>query len=313
MNKVLAVGRFDAASRQAIEEKGWLRYDAITGAAEADEAERGAIEAVAYLGHHPFGPDLMDRFPNLRLISNYGVGYDAIDVDAASERGIKVTNTPDVLSDDVADLAVALLLAQLRSVIKADAHVRSGAWSRKEPFPLQRKMSGQKVGILGLGRIGVEIASRLAAFKMEVHYWSRSPKAEAASGWTYHDDALAMMKAVDFAVVALVGGAATEGFVTKEMIEALGPRGVLVNISRGTTIDEDALIDALEEGRLGGAGLDVFRNEPHAHTRFFDLENVVLQPHQASATVETRADMGRLQRDNIEAYLAGQPLLTPVN
>ncbi|MDY8109755.1 2-hydroxyacid dehydrogenase [Fulvimarina sp. 2208YS6-2-32] len=312
MTKVLAVGRFDASSTKAIEEKGWLRQPSMKEAGELGEAERSEIVAVAYLGHHPFDGATMDLLPNLGIIANFGVGYDAIDVDAASKRGIKVTNTPDVLSDDVADLAVAMLLAHLRKVPEADRHVRSGAWDRKEPFPLQRKMTGQKVGILGLGRIGHEIADRLAAFKMEVHYWSRSPK-QTPAAWTYHEDAAAMMKAVDFAVVALVGGPATEGFVTREMIEALGSRGVLVNISRGSTIDEEAMIAALQDGRLGGACLDVFLNEPHADKRFYEMDNVLLQPHQASATVETRADMGQLQRDNIEAFLAGKPLLTPVN
>ncbi|MEN3791604.1 2-hydroxyacid dehydrogenase [Fulvimarina sp. MAC3] len=312
MGNVLAVGRYDPISKTAIENEGWIFLRSMKDAAELDEAARRDVHAIAYLGHHAFDGALMDEFPNLGLIANYGVGYDAINVDAASARNIKVTNTPDVLSDDVADHAVAMLLAHLRSVPHADRHVRSGAWDRKEAFPLQRKMSGQKIGIVGLGRIGREIADRFAAFKMEIHYWSRNSK-DVPSGWTYHDNALDLMRAVDFAVIALVGGSETEDFVSKDMIEALGPRGVLVNISRGSTIDEDAMIEALQDGRLGGACLDVFRNEPHADKRLYELENVVLQPHHASATVETRADMGKLQRDNIKAFLAGKPLLTPVN
>ncbi|EAU42549.1 D-isomer specific 2-hydroxyacid dehydrogenase family protein [Fulvimarina pelagi HTCC2506] len=312
MSKVLAVGRYDDISNQAIEDEGWTFLPSMKQAMDLDEAARNKIEAIAYIGHHAFGGDLMDLFPNLGLIANNGVGYDAIDVDAASQRNIKITNTPDVLSDDVADLTVAMLLAQLRSLSRAEQHVRSGAWDQKQPFPLQRKMSGGKVGIIGLGRIGREIADRFAAFKMEIHYWSRKSK-DTPDSWIYHENALDMMGAVDFAVVALVGGPATEDFVTKEMIEALGPRGILVNISRGTTVDENAMIEALQDGRLGGACLDVFRNEPHADKRFYDMENVVLQPHQASATVETRAAMGKLQRDNVKAFIAGQPLLTPVN
>ncbi|MER0237794.1 2-hydroxyacid dehydrogenase [Fulvimarina sp. MAC8] len=312
MSNVLAVGRYDAISNSAIEDEGWTFLPSMKEGAELDEAARNEIRAVAYLGHHAFGGDLMDKFPNLGLIANYGVGYDAIDVEAASARNIKVTNTPDVLSDEVADLTVAMLLAQLRSVPQADRHVRSGAWDRKVPFPLQRKMSGQKVGVVGLGRIGREIADRFAAFKMEIHYWSRKPK-DVPNGWVFHEDALGLMSAVDFAVIALVGGPDTEGFVSKELIEALGPKGILVNISRGSTIDEEAMIEALQDGRLGGACLDVFRNEPHADKRFYDMENVILQPHQASATVETRAAMGKLQRDNIKAYISGEQPLTPVN
>lgn len=312
MNRVLAVGRYDSISKSAIEDEGWLFLALMKEAAELDEQTRNEIRAVAYLGHHPFDGDLMDKFSNLGLIANFGVGYDAIDVEAASARNIRVTNTPDVLSDEVADLTVAMLLAHLRSVHHADRHVRSGAWSRKESFPLQRKMSGQKIGIVGLGRIGREIADRFAAFKMEIHYWSRTPK-DVPGGWIYHENAIDLMSAVDFAVIALVGGPETEGFVSRELIEALGSRGVLVNISRGSTIDEEAMIAALQDGRLGGACLDVFRNEPHVDERFHGMENVILQPHQASATVETRAAMGKLQRDNIKAFIADEPLLTPVN
>jgi lactate dehydrogenase-like 2-hydroxyacid dehydrogenase len=189
--------------------------------------------------------------------------------------------------------------------------VRSGAWGRDGEYPLQRKASGARAGILGLGRIGREIATRLAAFKMEIHYHSRAEK--ETPGWTFHADKVALARAVDFLVVALVGGPETQGYVSREVIEALGPTGVLINISRGSTIDEGALLDALEAGRLGGAGLDVFLNEPRIDPRFLALGNVVLQPHQGSATQATRAAMGQLQRDNIAAFRAGRPLLTPVN
>lgn len=282
--------------------------DAMSG---VPEGQRGGIRAVAYKGHKPFGGAEMDLFPNLGVIANYGVGYDAIDVAAASERGIKVTNTPDVLSDDVADLAVAMLLAQARTMRLGEAHVRSGDWAKKGEIPLNRKVSGSTVGIVGLGRIGREIADRLAAFKMDIHYHSRTEK--DTPGWTYHADPVSLAGAVDFLVVALVGGSATEGYVSKAVIDAMGPRGVLVNISRGTTVDEGALLDALEEGRIGGAGLDVFLNEPNLDPRFLKLENVVLQPHQGSGSVETRRDMALLQLANVRAFLEGEALPTAVN
>lgn len=276
----------------------------------ADEVRKG-IKAVTYKGHAPFGAAEMDLLPNLGIVANFGVGYDAIDVNAADARGIKVTNTPDVLNDDVADLAVAMLLMQMREMEHASAWARSGNWKSKGEYRLNRKASGSTVGIVGLGRIGREIANRLAAFKMDLHYYARSEK--ETPGWTYHSDPVALAKAVDVLVVALVGGASTEKFVTKEMIEALGPRGVIVNISRGTTIDEAALLDALEQGKIAGAALDVFLNEPNIDPRFYELPNVVIQPHQGSGTVETRAAMGQLQRDNVAAFHAGKPLLTAVN
>ncbi len=275
------------------------------------EDVRAGIKAVTYKGHAPFGAAEMDRLPNLGIVANFGVGYDAIDVNAANARGIKVTNTPDVLNDDVADIAVAMLLMQMREMEHASAWARSGNWKSKGEYRLNRKASGSTVGIVGLGRIGREIADRLAAFKMDLHYYARSEK--ETPGWTYHSDPVELAKAVDVLVVALVGGASTEKFVTKEMIEALGPRGVIVNISRGTTIDEAALLDALEQGKIAGAGLDVFLNEPNIDPRFYDLPNVVIQPHQGSGTVETRAAMGQLQRDNVAAFHAGKPLLTAVN
>ncbi len=269
---------------------------------------RGRV--VAFQGHRPFTGAHMDRMPQLGLIANYGVGYDAVDVAAAEARGIRVTNTPDVLSDDVADLAVALLIAQAREMVPAVEWLRAGRWSAEGPPPLARKVSGGRAGIVGLGRIGREIADRLAAFKMEIHYHSRAEK--PTPGWTYHADLVGMAREVDFLIVALVGGPATEGYVSAEAIEALGPHGIIVNISRGSTIDERAMIEALEGGRLGGAALDVFRGEPDIDPRFLKLGNVLALPHIASATGETRRAMGRLQRDNIAAFFAGEPLPTPV-
>lgn len=284
----------------------------ISSAAEIAELHgKDQITAVAFKGHHPFGAAEMDALPGLGLIANYGVGYDAIDVKAAGARGIKVTNTPDVLNDDVADLTVAMMIMQSREMEHASAWARSGDWAAKGEYRLNRKMSGGKVGIVGLGRIGREIADRLVAFKMDVHYFARSEK--ETPGWTYHSDPVSLAKAVDWLVVALVGGPDTQKFVSADVINALGPDGVIANISRGSTIDEAALLDALEAGKIRGAALDVFEGEPNIDKRFYDLPNVVLQPHQGSGTVQTRAAMAKLQRDNIIAFHAKDELLTPVN
>ncbi len=272
---------------------------------------RAGVRTIAYKSQRPLGAAQMDLLPALGLVANYGVGFDAIDIAAADARGIRVTNTPDVLSDDVADLAVAMLLAQFRTLRQGEDWVRKGTWAERGELPLNRQVSGASVGIVGLGRIGREIADRLAAFKMQVHYTSRSEK--QTPGWTYHPDAVALARAVDVLVVALVGGPQTRNAISSEVIEALGPRGVLINISRGSTVDEAALLDALEQGRLAGAGLDVFWNEPNIDPRFLALDSVVLQPHQGSNSVETRRAMAQLQQDNIAAFHAGAPLLTPVN
>ena len=312
MTKTLCSGPYTDSDRAGLTETFAPVFAATPAEAAAlPETARASVTAVAFKGHLPFGAAEMDALPALRLIANYGVGYDAIDVAAANARGVKVTNTPDVLSDDVADLAVAMLLMQQRRMLQGDALVRSGRWAAGEGFPLNRKVWGGRAGILGLGRIGREIADRLAAFKMEIHYWSRSEK--QTPGWTWHTDPVSLAQAVDYLVVAMVGGKDTAGMVSAQVLQALGPRGVLVNISRGSVVDEPALLDALERGTIAGAGLDVFWNEPKVDPRFLSLDTVVLQPHQGSGTVETRAAMARLQRDNIAALHAGAPLLTPVN
>ncbi|GGL62912.1 2-hydroxyacid dehydrogenase [Wenxinia marina] len=312
MSETLVVGSYDGPDKDAMERDfPGPRVAEITEAPDLPADVREAVRAVAYKGHEPFTAAEMDALPNLKLIANFGVGYDSIDVAAATERGVTVTNTPDVLNDDVADVAVMLLLAQRRGLIEADSWVRSGDWPQRGMQPLQRTIAGTTVGIVGLGRIGREIADRLAALKMEVHYHSRSEK--ETPGWTYHADPVSLAGAVESLVVSLVGGPETEGYVSAEVLDALGSEGVVVNISRGTTIDEGAMLDRLEDGRLAGAGLDVFLNEPDVDPRFFALANVVLAPHVGSATHATRAAMGRLQRDNLAAFHAGAPLKTPVN
>jgi lactate dehydrogenase-like 2-hydroxyacid dehydrogenase len=312
MTQTLAIGPYNEDEKQGLtQDLSPIYLDGPSGISSIDAAQRDAIKAVAYKGHHPFGADEMALLPNIGVIANYGVGYDAIDVAEASARGIKVSNTPGVLNDDVADIAVAMLIMQGREMEHASAWARSGNWAKHGEYRLNRKVSGGRAGIVGLGRIGREIADRLAAFKMDIHYWSRSKK--DTPGWTHHGDPVSLAGAVDYLIVALVGGPDTENFVSKDVIAALGPRGVVVNISRGSTVDEGALLDALESGAIAGAALDVFQNEPKIDQRFYALDNVVIQPHQGSGTVETRAAMAKLQRDNALAFLAGDELLTPVN
>lgn len=269
-----------------------------------------AITAIAFRGHSFMGAEIMDRFPNLGMIANLGVGYDTIDVAHAVSRGIKVSNTPDVLTDDVADLGVGLMIGWSRGIPGAQAWIKSGDWAQHGEYRLQRKVSGKRAGIVGLGRIGRAVAERLVPFNIDVSYFSRTPK--DTPGWTYYDNIAAMAADVDVLFVCVSGGPTTAGIVDAQVIKALGPAGLLINISRGTTVDEGALLDALESGAIAGAGLDVFMNEPHIDPRFLALDNVLLSPHQSSGTIETRTRMGELQRENLAAFFAGTPLVTPV-
>lgn len=269
------------------------------------------IRGIATRGELGASAAMMDACPLLEVISIYGVGYDAVDLGAARSRGIRVTNTPDVLTDDCADLAVAMLLALSRGVVGAEGWVRSGAWADKGGYPLQRKVTGKRVGILGLGRIGAAIGRRLQGFDMTISYSGRSAKTTPA-GWTFVADPVTLAAQVDYLIVTLSATPETRHIVSARVIEALGPQGMLINISRAPNIDEEALLSALEAGKLGSAALDVFEGEPKLNPRFLALPNVLLQPHHASGTHETRQAMGKLVRDNLNAHFAGQPLLTPV-
>lgn len=280
------------------------------GPADIPEDIRNKVEAFAFKGHSAMDASIMDQFPNLRLIANFGVGYDTIDVEYAASKGIKVSNTPDVLTDDVADLAVGMLIARSRDIIGASDCVTSGAWATSGAHPLQTKVSGKTVGIAGLGRIGRSIAQRMQAFDCDIHYYSRTEK--DTPGWKYSGNLVDLAAAVDFLVVSVSARPETTKIISKEVIEALGSEGMLINISRGVTVDEEALIDALQNRTIKSAALDVFYNEPKIDERFMKLDNVLLQPHQSSATTETRKQMGQLQRDNLEAFFDGKPLLTPV-
>jgi len=253
---------------------------------------------------------LMRRLPNLEIIGSFGVGYDSVDIATAKELGVRVTNTPDVLNDAVAELTLALMLALCRRIVVTDRYVRDCRWPKEGAYPLTGELTGQTVGILGLGRIGKEIARRCQVFKMQVVYHGRSK--QPFEPFPYYADLTEMARDVDWLVVIAPGGAETRGIVGREVMEALGPEGCLVNVARGSLVDETALVELLQAGKLGGAALDVFDREPEMPEALWTLDNVVLQPHQGSATRKTRWAMGDLVVRNLEAHFAGKPALTPV-
>jgi lactate dehydrogenase-like 2-hydroxyacid dehydrogenase len=269
------------------------------------------IRAIATRGELGASREIIEACPRLEVISVYGVGYDAVDLESARARNIRVTNTPDVLTDDVADFGVAMMLGLARGLNGAERWLREGDWVRRGSYPLQRKVSGKRAGILGLGRIGLALARRLEGFDMQLAYSSRSPKTVPA-GWAHVPDPVELARRSDFLFVTLAATAATRHIINADMLKALGPDGMLINISRASNVDEEALLAALESGALGAAALDVFDNEPRLNPRFLTLQNVLLQPHQASGTVETRKAMGKLLRDNLAAHFSGKPLLTRV-
>lgn len=267
------------------------------------------VRALATFG--PAGADgaLMDALPRLELISHFGVGVDSIDLAAAKKRGVAVTNTPDVLNDCVADTTMSLVLNVMREFPQSEAYLRSGLWATRGGYRLTTSLGGKTLGILGMGRIGEAIAMRAQSFGMKIRYHNRNRKKVP---WVYDASPAALARNSNCVVVATPGGAETAKLVNAAVLDALGPRGYLVNISRGSVIDEPVLLKYLAEQRIAGAGLDVFENEPKVNPAFFALHNCVLYPHVGSATVETRFAMGMLQVDNLRAHFAGKPLLTQV-
>jgi hydroxypyruvate reductase len=270
-------------------------------------AEHGArVRALVQGGGTQTPTSLLDALPKLELISVFGVGYDGVPVSYCKERGIKVSNTPDVLTDDVADVALGLILMTGRGFVRANRFVQAGEWE-KRGAELTMKLSGKKLGILGLGRIGKAIAQRVAAMGMKVAYTGRKRQQVP---YEYIADLKALAAAVDFLVVACPGGDATRDIVNAEVLAALGKKGTLVNIARGSIVDEPALVAALKAGTIKGAGLDVFADEPHIPAELFAMDNVVLLPHVGSATRETRQAMGDLCKANLDAYFSGKGVLT---
>lgn len=270
----------------------------------------GAIRGIATGGGTGVPRAIMDSLPNLGIIAINGIGTDAVDLTEAKRRGIAVTTTPGVLTDDVADMAMGLLLSLLRGLPAADRYVREGAWGHSPPPPLGHRVSGRRLGILGMGHVGQAVATRASAFGMPVSYTDRRDK--ALPGYTFVPDLPTLARDTDVLVVAASGGAGSRHLVNRAVLDALGPDGVLINVARGSVVDEMALVTALADGTLGGAGLDVFEHEPDVPEGLRTSPRTVVQPHRASATVETRLAMGQLVVDNLAAHFAGKPLLTPV-
>ncbi|KAM0894226.1 hypothetical protein ACQ4PT_024626 [Festuca glaucescens] len=280
--------------------------------ARADFLRSNASAIRAVVGNAGYNADsaLIDALPSLEIVASFSVGIDRVDLAKCRERGIRVTNTPDVLTDDVADLAVGLAIAALRKIPQADRYVRAGLWKAKGDYTLTTRFSGKRVGIIGLGRIGLAVATRVEAFDCPVNYYQRTKK--EYPNYTYYPSVVELAANSDVLVVACPLNEQTRHIVNREVIDALGPKGVLINIGRGPHVDEPELVSALVEGRLGGAGLDVFEDEPNVPEALFTLDNVVLVPHVGSGTHETRQAMADLVLGNLEAHVLKKPLLTPV-
>lgn len=281
---------------------------------EADRAaflarHGAAVEALVTSSRYGCDAALLDALPNLRAICSFGVGYDAIDVEAARRRGVVVSNTPDVLNDCVADLALGLILDCARRLSEGDRFVRAGGWLAGD-LPLGRQVTGKRLGIVGLGRIGRAVARRAQGFAMEVRYHNSKPA--PGTDYRYEPSLPALARWADFLVLTCPGGPRTHHLISAEVLEALGPEGILINVARGSVVDEAALVRALEAGRLGGAGLDVYADEPNVPDALRRRDDVVLLPHVGSGTVETRLAMENLVHDNLAAFLAQGRLLTPV-
>ena len=277
--------------------------------AQPQAANVAGIRGVACGGESQVPADLIAQLPALEIISVMGVGYDGVDVAAAKSRGIMVTHTPDVLNDDVADVAIGLMLCASRQFPQADRFVKDGRWPQGA-MPLQRKMSGARLGLVGMGRIGQAIAKRALGFGMSVAYTARSAKAQLP--YTFHASVIDLARESDFLVAITPGGDGTRKMINAEVLQALGKKGILVNVARGSVVDEAALIDALQRGVIGGAGLDVFENEPNVPQALREMPHVVLTPHVGSATTQTRQAMADLAMDNLRLHFAGQKVKTPV-
>jgi lactate dehydrogenase-like 2-hydroxyacid dehydrogenase len=302
---LLQIGSFPPEVQARID-AGYERL--VVGDIEREPARAADIRGIVTRSNQEVAAALVERLPKLEIIATNGVGYDLIPLGLAARRGIVVTNTPDVLNAAVAELCVGALLSLMRRLPQADRHVREGRWSAAN-FPLTASLAGKRVGIAGLGRIGKDIARRLAPFGVELAYHGRSDQQLA---WRFEPDLAALARDADILILAAPGSPGTARMVDARVLDALGPQGYLVNIARGSLVDQDALLDALAQNRIAGAALDVFDNEPDIDARFFGLENVLLLPHIGSATVETRAAMAGLMLDNLRSWFEGGRVLTPV-
>jgi lactate dehydrogenase-like 2-hydroxyacid dehydrogenase len=308
---VLSIGSFPEPTNAELANRFAVTRHFNQPAPDALSAEvKGRIRGIATEANRGADRALIAALPSLEVISVFGVGTDSVDLVAARERGIPVSNTPDILTDEVADLAIGLMLASARQILFADRYVRDGSWASRGPLPLGRSVKGKTLGVVGLGSIGRAIADRGAAFRMRVIY--NGPRRKADAPYEFVGDLVELARQSDYLMVACKGGPDTRHLVSSVVIDALGPKGTLVNVARGSVVDEPALIAALAQGRLGHAALDVFESEPSPSPEVLKLPNVIVQPHQGSATLETRCGIGQLMIDNLSAHFAGGPLLTPV-
>lgn len=289
-------------------------YNVIRLSKESDpeavlQQHRMEIVAIITSVNKTVSRHLIEALPNLEIICQFGVGVDNIDLQAAKERHIAVTNTPDLVTNDTADIALSLLLSCARRTVEADAYVRVGHWANG-PMPMGVTLTGKTVGIVGLGQIGQAVARRASAFDMNVIYHGRHEKPEFS--YSYYPDLMKLAEDSDFMILTVSGGPETRHLVNADLLKALGPQGFLINVARGSVVDEEALLIALRNRDIAGAGLDVFENEPHVPEALYTMDNVVLLPHIGTATAETRTKMGQLVLENLRACFNGEPLKTPV-
>jgi lactate dehydrogenase-like 2-hydroxyacid dehydrogenase len=308
---VLSIGAFPEATNAELANRFAITRHFNQPAPDALSAElKVRIRGIATEANRGADRALIAALPRLEIISVFGVGTDNVDLAAARERNIPVTNTPGILGDEVADLAIGLMLASARQIVFGEQYVRDGSWAAKGPIPLGRSVGGKTMGVLGLGGIGRAIADRGTAFRMRVIYCG--PRRKADAPYEFVADPVELARQSDYLMVACKGGPETRHLVSAAVIDALGPKGTLINVARGSVVDEPAMIAALAAGRLGHAALDVFESEPVPSPDVLKSPNVIVQPHHGTATVETRTAIGQLMIDNLSAHFAGRPLPTPV-
>jgi lactate dehydrogenase-like 2-hydroxyacid dehydrogenase len=309
--EILATDRLSPVVHEGVSQRFRLHELPKAGNPEALLADVGPrVRGLVRGGHASIDRALIEKLPALEIIASFGVGYDGIDVSAAAGRRVIVTNTPDVLTEEVADTALGLLLMTVRELSAAERHLRAGLWASSGPYQLSPSLRDRTVGIVGLGRIGMAIARRLDAMKVPVVYHSRRPVSGVP--YRYYDSGRAMAADVDVLLAIVPGGAATRHLIDRSVLEALGPNGILINVGRGSSVDEAALIDALRNRTILAAGLDVFEKEPHVPAELMALPNAVLLPHVGSASVSTRNAMGQLVVDNLRSWFEDGKPLTPV-
>ncbi len=308
--KVLSLGNMDPGVDAGLQERFEVLRDETMGLRNILEKHGPEIVAIATRGRVPTAAALMDQLPRLEIISNFGVGYDSVDVQAAARRGVMVTNTPNVLNDEMGDFTVGLLIATIRRLPQADRYIREGRWKPGAEFPLGLSLRARKIGIAGMGRIGKVVAKRLSGFDLPIAYCGR--KKQPGLSYDYHPDIVSLAKAVDVLIVILPGGPQTKHAVNAEVLAALGPNGIFINVARGSVADEAALIEALQSGKIAAAGLDVFANEPNVPEALLAMDNAVVLPHIGTATHHTRGLMRQLVIDNVVSWFEGKGAITPV-